>query len=112
MYLLVGKINTYENVKQGAICETFEVRWLQVEIISFFYLKHYEGIDDKIEFYFVAKLIGGALRTIAGKDSIKANWFTLEEIEAMTLRDDKLFLIQTYINIPNTLSELNYIITT
>lgn len=109
-YLPGGKINIGENIKTGAIRETLEESGLIVELTSLFNLKYYEGPDDKMEFYFTAKVTGGTLKDTANKHSLQANWFTLQEIKFLNLRDDALQLIESFSNKISTLPENKFTI--
>ncbi|CAN5575569.1 hypothetical protein BH11BAC1_BH11BAC1_07770 [soil metagenome] len=93
-YFPGGKIEAGENIKAGTIREVKEESGMIVELASLFYIKYYEGEDDKMEFFFKGKITGGDLKHIADRESLNAGWFTPEEIKEMKLRENAWPLIK------------------
>ncbi|MEO8085306.1 MAG: NUDIX hydrolase [Bacteroidota bacterium] len=107
-YFPGGKIEAGENIKAGTIREVKEESGMIVELVSLFYIKYYEGEDDKMELFFKGKITGGSLKQTADKESLNAGWFTLKEIKEMKLRENAWPLIKLSMNQSGTIPVDNF----
>ena len=86
-----GRVNPQESFTQAAVRETIEESGLETLPVSISRIEHFstsskEGFIDIIRFTIISKVKGGKLKITEDKESIKASWFTFEEIMHLKLR--------------------------
>lgn len=88
-YLPAGRVDPGETLEQGARREVREESGLDVEldgIIRFEFTPAFGGRDARMRVFFVARPVGGALKSEPDHESLGATWVTLDELDDFRLR--------------------------
>jgi phosphatase NudJ len=88
-YLPAGRIEHGESLVDGARREVREESGLEVELEGILRIEHTPALaarDARLRIVFLARPIGGALKTTADDESLGAAWVRLDELHAYRLR--------------------------
>eukprot|EP00029_Vermamoeba_vermiformis_P013812 TRINITY_DN8740_c0_g1_i1.p1 TRINITY_DN8740_c0_g1~~TRINITY_DN8740_c0_g1_i1.p1 ORF type:complete len:182 (+),score=38.19 TRINITY_DN8740_c0_g1_i1:63-608(+) len=80
-YLPAGKMESGETIISAAKREMKEEAGYEIDVAGVFHIEHISyGGPSWIRFGVAANIVGGELKTIPDKESLRAEWFQLEDI--------------------------------
>lgn len=93
-YFPAGKLEPGETFAEAAIRETREEAGVEIVLEGIFKIQHTPqraGADQRLRVFFLARQADDAPpKQVADEHSLEAAWFTLEELQKLTLRGDEV----------------------
>lgn len=112
-YLPAGRVEAGETFLQAAYRETIEEAGIPVNVTGIVRIEHTPYGDGSVRLRVVLTAIpaGDALpKSIPDEESIKAEWFTIDQIDHITLRGEEVKFIVRYVHRGGMIYPLNLIV--
>ena len=100
-YLPAGRVDPGETLQQGARREVLEESGLEVQldgIIRFEFTPAFDGRDARMRVIFLAHPVGGQLKSEPDRESLGAEWVSLDRLQNYRLRSPEVRKFFEYVD--------------